>query len=212
MTLNWNKISGSKPKMKLRKSLAVLVLTSIGALLMTFQTAQISHAQSTTGKTQLSPDAQLNPDQLRLLRALGLKIAVPTYVPPGFKLEKVQAEVERNTRFGGVGYTLFYRRYDANSSKDFCFAIEATNGGIGDLPEGSRSYPINSPVFGKTTLEYGKYGQASNPTFLSNWLGETNGPFYHFVGAEVIPGLVRCSNVSVQEAVRVTESLRYVNP
>lgn len=206
------KISDRKPKIKLRKCLVVLILMGICPILNTFLVDHVSYAQPTPKKTQLPPETQLNPDQHRLLRALGLKIAMPTYVPPGFKLEKVQAEVERNTRIGGIGYTLIYRHYDVDSTKDFCFAIEATNGGIGDLPVGGRSYPINSPVFGKATLEYGEYGQASTPTFLSNWLGETNGPFYHFVGAEVIPGLARCNNVSVQEAVRVTESLQYLKP
>jgi len=211
MMYKYKKISGSRPKMKLGKGLVLLVFTSICPVLITLQLNQPTQAQSALKKTPLPPESQLNPEQLRLLRALGLKIAVPTYVPSGFKLEKVQAEVEQNTRFGGVGYTLFYRRYDANSGKDFCFAIEATNGGIGDLPDGKRSYPVNSPVFGKTTLEYGEYGQASSLTFLSNWLGERNGPFYHFVGAEVISGLARCNNVSVQEAIQIIESLRYLN-
>lgn len=198
--------------MKLRKPLRSIALTSLGTILMALSGPQSSDAQTTLGKPRLAPEAQLNPLQLKLLRSLGLKIAVPTYVPAEFRLNRVQADVSQSTRVGGIGYTLFYRRYDANASQDFCFAIEATNGGIGDLPDGDRSYPVNSPVFGKTTLESGKYGKVANPTFLSNWLGEAKGPFYRFVGTGVIPGLSNCSNVTVQEAVRVTESLRYVNP
>ncbi len=157
---------------------------------------------------QLPEESKLSPYQKQLLKSLGIRIAVPGYVPHGFKLEKVLAEVDRDARSGGIGYTILYRKYDSNSNKDFCFAIEATNGGIGDLPEGVRSFPVNSPTFGKTTLEYGSYGEAGKSTFLSNWLGEENGPFYHFAGAGVVPETSNCSNISVQEAIRVTESLQ----
>ena len=164
-------------------------------------------AQPTSKAEQLPVEARLTPRHKQLLKALGLRIATPTYIPRGFALDKVLAEVDRQSTIGGVGYTIFYRRYDSNSNKEFCFAIEATNGGIGDLPDGSRSFPINSPTFGKSSLEYGEYGQGRSPTYISNWLGK--GPFYHFVGAGVLPDLSACSNISSQEAIRVTESLQY---
>lgn len=182
-------------------------LAAISVILLI--TIQSSMAQSPPRTTAVG---QLTPAQLKLLQALGLKIAAPAYIPPGFQLETVQAEVQQHTRVGGMGYTLVYRRYDPNASKTFCFAIEGTNGGIGDIPAGSRSYPVNSPVLGQSTLEYGKYGQASGQTLLSNWLGTERGPFYRFAGVGVSPGLYNCSNVTPQEAVRVTESLRYMTP
>jgi hypothetical protein len=160
---------------------------------------------------EILAEVQLSPNQTQLLMALGLRVAVPTYVPRGFTLEKVSAEIDQQSRIGGIGYTIIYRRYDSNTNQDFCFAIQATNGGIGDLPDGSQSYPINSPSFGKSSLEYGNYGQTSSPTYLSNWLGGESGPFYRFVGAGVIPGLSPCRNLSVQEAIRVTESIQYMN-
>ena len=166
--------------------------------------------QSRTEAKPLPSETILSSQQLRLLKTTLIKGATPTYVPTGFKLEKVQVEADRDTRVGGISYTIFYRRYDIGSNKDLCFAIEATNGGIGDLPEGIQSFPVNSPIFGKTTLEYGKYGQAKNPTFLSSWLGEERGPFYRFAGAGIIPGFLNCTNISAQEAIRVTESLRYI--
>jgi hypothetical protein len=167
-------------------------------------------AAQPTSRTEQSPiEVQLTPHHKQLLNAAGLRIVVPTYVPREFTLDKVVVEVDRQFRIGGISYVIFYRRYDSDSNKDFCFAVEATNGGIGDLPEGIRSYPINSPTFGKSSLEYGEYGQAKSPTYLSSWLGEEKGPFYRFVGAGVLPGLSTCSNISAQEAIRVTESLRY---
>lgn len=166
-------------------------------------------SQSQPKIKQLPQKAQLTSPQKQLLKSLKIKVAVPSYIPVGFELEKVFVEVSRHSGVGGTGYTILYSRYDNNSNKDFCFAIESTNGGIGDLPEGIRSFPINSPVFGKTTLEYGQYGDAKKPTFLSSWLGEEKGPFYRFVGVGLVPGTSNCNNISTQEAIRVTQSLRY---
>ena len=66
-------------------------------------------------------------------------------------------------------------------------------------------------IFGKSVLEQGLYGNAKQPTLLSQWLGEQNGPFYRFVGTGVIPELSNCSNVTPQEAVKVSQSIRYLN-
>jgi len=167
--------------------------------------------QPTSTAEHIPVETQLTLQQIKLLKAVGLRIAVPTYVPREFTLDKVVAEIDQQSTIGGIGYTIFYRRFDSKSNKDFCFAIEATNGGIGDIPDGSRSFPINSPTLGKSSLEYGEYGQTKSPTFLSNWLGEEKGPFYRFVGAGVLPDLSKCSNISAQDAIRVTESLRYQN-
>lgn len=174
------------------------------------QPTAILSGSTVSRKAQLSSEAQLSQAQVRLLESLGLRIVIPSYVPPGFKLEKVEAELDHSSTVGGISYRIIYRKYETGSGKDFCFAIEATNGGIGDLPSGERSFPVNSSVLGKSTLEYGSYGQASNPTLLGNWLGPENGPFYRFVGAGVLPTLSRCDNISSQEAVRVTESLQYL--
>jgi hypothetical protein len=178
--------------------------------LVTKQQSNWNLASNTSKKLQLSPEAQLTSTQIELLKSLGLRIVVPGYVPPKFKLQKVEAELDRNPIGDGISYRIIYQKYDTDSEKDFCFAIEATNGGIGDLPNGERSYPINSLVLGKSTLEYGLYGHASKPTLLGNWLGPENGPFYRFVGTDVLLGLPQCDNISPQEAVRVSESLHYL--
>lgn len=153
------------------------------------------------------PATQPTAAQQRLLQAAGLRLALPTWVPAGFELTTVQVQADRQTRIGGLTYTAIYQRYDRATQRTTCFAIEATNGGIGGLPPGRQRYPVNSPVFGRTTLEVGRYGEASRPSLLSNWLG--TGPFYRLVGAAVIPALARCENVTPQQAVQILESLQY---
>lgn len=149
---------------------------------------------------------QLTPTQLKVLRSLGLKVALPTYVPANFRADEVLVSAGREN-VQSLRYLIVYQ----NLSADKCFAIESVSGGIGDLPSGSRSYPINSPIFGKTVLEQGLYGNAKQSTLLSQWLGEQNGPFYRFVGTGVVPELSNCSNITPQEAVKVSQSIRYLN-
>lgn len=157
--------------------------------------------------SDLPTNVELTELQRQLLESSGLQIVVPSYVPSGFRLRKVQIEVEGEARVGGVDYSLIFQKYDSNSGEILCFAIQATNGGVGDLPEGEKTYLVNSPTFGQSTIEYGLYGEAENLTLLGNWLGQ--GPLYRFVGAEVIPLLSRCQNISPEEAVKISESLRY---
>jgi len=176
-----------------------LVTAIVASVMMT----GVAHAQS----AKPNPDAQLSPAQLQILKATGLKVATPSYVPSGFQLDEIQVNARRNSRVGGLGYLMIYRKLDRDSSQDFCFAIEATSGGIGDLPSGEKSFLVNNPTYGKTTLNLGKYG-AANATLLSSWMGGDRGPFYRFAGAGVNPALSRCRNISPQEAVKVVESIR----
>ena len=174
------------------------------------ESVQAPPDRGSPGQIALVKEAQLTRSQIQLLKALGLRIATPSYIPPGFRLEVVQAELAHSLPSGQATYKLIYQKYDVNSGKTLCFAIEATNGGIGGLPPGKKSYPVNSPALGESTLEYGLYGDAANPTLLGNWLGTEQGPFYRFVGANLASALSRCNNISPQEAVRVFESLQYL--
>jgi hypothetical protein len=168
-------------------------------------------AQATTPEPTENSDAQqLSPQQLAALQSVGLKIALPAYIPEGFSLDKVRVTADRNARFGGLDYFVIYRGSDRDSNQDLCFAIEATSGGIGDIPAGEKSFPVNSTVFGQTSLEYGSFGSSNPPSFLSGWMGPESGPFYRFVGAGVDSDIARCNNISPDEAVRVLESLQYL--
>ncbi|KAM3115699.1 hypothetical protein [Phormidesmis sp. 146-33] len=172
------------------------------AIVLSVMTTGTAHAQS----AKPNPDAQLSPAQLQILKATGLKAASLSYVPLGFRLDEIQVNAQRNARIGGLRYLMIYRKFGRDTSQDFCFAIEATSGGIGDLPSGEKSFPVNNPTYGKTTLELGRFGSANRSTLLSNWIG--SGPFYRFTGADVNPALNRCRNISPQEAVKVVESIR----
>lgn len=188
--------------MKLFKYSVNLAAACIVASIINYLPAVIAQPKPSSTNSGM----KLTPTQLKVLRSLGLKVALPTYVGANFQAEKVLVEAGREN-VQGLRYFVIYRNFSANK----CFAIESTSGGIGDLPSGTRSYPINSPIFGKSVLEFGLYGNAKQPTLLSQWLGKQNGPFYRFVGTGVVPELSDCSNITPQEAVKISQSIRYLN-
>jgi hypothetical protein len=105
-----------------------------------------------------NPIAQLTPEQSRSLKALGIKIAVPNYVPPGFsvasiKMEPCPANAKRTAtgvcRFGPT-YRILYR-----NTQRTCFAIDEVGGGLGG-PDAEFVLPVEVKLLGKTTLGFGK--------------------------------------------------------
>ncbi|WP_413165175.1 hypothetical protein ACL6C3_02885 [Capilliphycus salinus ALCB114379] len=161
--------------------------------------------------------AGLTENQIKLLKSLDRKIAVPAYIPEGFRVADVQIKScpddPSSCRFG-PSYAIVYR-----GENNSCFAIEATGGGIGG-PVLEYELPINSPVFGNSRLYYGRFyhemreGNAS-PTIFSDWLGDVaNNPsllFVRFAGSGASQSVQNCNNISPEEAVKVTESLVFIN-
>jgi hypothetical protein len=161
--------------------------------------------------------AGLTENQIQRLKSLNRKIAVPAYIPPGFKVADVQIKScpdgISSCRFG-PSYAIVYQ-----GENNSCFAIEATGGGVGG-PVLEFELPINSPVFGKSQLYYGRFdhemreGNAS-PTIFSDWLGDVaNNPnllFVRFAGSGASQFVQNCNNISPEEAVKVTESLVFIN-
>lgn len=162
--------------------------------------------------------AGLTENQIQRLTSLNRKIAVPAYIPPGFKVADVQIKScpdnASSCRFG-PNYTIVYR-----GENNSCFAIEATGGGIGGGPNLEFNLPINSPVLGSSRLYYGRAPHEMttenvSPRIISDWLGDVaNNPnllFVRFAGSGASQFVQNCNNISPEEAVKVTESLVFIN-
>ncbi len=154
--------------------------------------------------------SQLRPDQLARLRAIGAPVAVPGYVPAGFRLTSVDTHpcprgvggASPACRFGPQ-YVLRYVKGAAS------FDIEGTNGGIGDTGDDYRMV-VRNAVYGPVTLYFGtgRHGfgaekpappamtHTAQPRLISEWIGRQ--PFYHLIGANVVPS----------DAAKVLASLR----
>ncbi|AFZ12100.1 hypothetical protein Cri9333_1196 [Crinalium epipsammum PCC 9333] len=156
--------------------------------------------------------ARFSPKQIQILKSVGMKIVVPTYIPSGFKIETLSNNSDKNYK----GYTVIYRRND-----NACFSIEAINGGIGDEPDLEHTLPYNSPLFGKGILNYGKYTdiylrkQSPLSEMTTRWMEPKNyQAFYRFNGANWYSsdkGKPKCNkDISPTEAVKVINSLQYL--
>lgn len=91
--------------------------------------------------------ANLTQTQVRALKSVGIAIALPGYVPPGFKLTKLKTTPAKPS--GRPSYDLLYR--NASGS---CFYISGSVAGVGG-PEASYSFPVTTQLFGKTSINIG---------------------------------------------------------
>ncbi|MEM9979070.1 MAG: hypothetical protein AAF808_15700 [Cyanobacteria bacterium P01_D01_bin.2] len=157
--------------------------------------------------------AQLSPDAANQLVDLGIDIAVPTYLPPTMVLASYGAGEASEGPGGGPFYWLVYR-----DGQDRCFAIEYTSGGIGGISlENQESLEL--PLFGEGySLYHGQFPNGaeenlSQPDLFTDWLAGTDG-FYRLAGAGLINAQNYdqgdCSNITVDEAIAVAESLIYL--
>ncbi|MEO0539952.1 MAG: hypothetical protein AAFZ80_03695 [Cyanobacteria bacterium P01_A01_bin.105] len=153
--------------------------------------------------------AQLQPDVNAELLALGIPIAIPTYLPPGFDL----AAYDTGNPPTGPYYGLVYRNAESQ-----CFAIEGTSDG-GSSPVLSGRRPLESPLFGSSYVLY--VGQLSEldspvkaavPDLVSDWLaGDV--ALYRYAGAQLTMAEYdqpACADLPPEEAVKIIESLAYL--
>jgi len=158
--------------------------------------------------------ALLTPDQTAQIRELGLPLVLPTAIPDGFGVAQILTRPDE--RFGG--YQILYR-----DRRDRCFLIEFTMGGIGGTPATENRLPLDPPILTDDTVSYGlNYGPYSDPalreefpdpSLLSDWLPVDAG-FVRLAGAALINNTlaptVPCSNVAVDEAVVIIDSLAVI--
>lgn len=73
----------------------------------------------------------LSNTQLQQLKVLKIPVVLPSYIPTGFKVEKVEAIAEAAGVGGGNHYKVTYRKNLSNGISEFY--IEHATGGIGDV-------------------------------------------------------------------------------
>lgn len=148
---------------------------------------------------------QMPQAQIQEIRSLGMRVALPINVPSGMKLTSISGRSD--PRFGR-SYLLVYR----GNSK--CFAVEGISGGIGSVPTGTAgSFKVQNPAMGKGAIEVHKPG-TQPPILMGQWMSRS--PFYRVVGANYpVDGigseLSNCQDLSIKEAVAVSESLRFLD-
>ncbi|MBW4445203.1 MAG: hypothetical protein KME10_29310 [Plectolyngbya sp. WJT66-NPBG17] len=171
----------------------------------------------------------LTPKQQASLKSLGIAIAVPSFIPAGYTVSKVEVKPcpanaprsDKGTCRFGPQYGIVYR----NAQQDRCFAIEATGGGIGGVPA-EYEVKINTQLLGETSLLFGQQNgefktpssqqlNSPQPNLLTDWAGV--GPFYRISGAEVVQksyyksASTQCRNtITPNEATKIVRSLSWL--
>ncbi|PZU91519.1 MAG: hypothetical protein DCE90_19600 [Pseudanabaena sp.] len=108
-----------------------------------------AHAQ--TGHNLLSPS------QKSSLKSLGIKVAIPQYVPQGFRVAAIRTEPcragDRRDANGvcrfGPEYAVLYR-----NAQNHCFVVNSVGGGIGG-PSGQYTRAVNTRLLGKVNVNVG---------------------------------------------------------
>ncbi|MEM1310224.1 MAG: hypothetical protein AAGF98_12185 [Cyanobacteria bacterium P01_H01_bin.153] len=158
--------------------------------------------------------ALVTPDQTAQIRALELPLVLPAAIPEGFQVDQVQTQPDEPFR----GYQILYR-----DDRERCFLIEHTAGGVGDTPATENRLPLNPPILGDDTVEYGlNHGpyadpllreQFSEPSLLSDWLPVAGG-FSRLAGAALINATLApetpCTNLTIEDAVTIIDSLAII--
>ena len=139
--------------------------------------------------------AVLNDKQIERLLALRVPIAIPTYVPLGFQVEKVNTEKTQYSH----DYSIVYK-----NSRGASFTIQSTDEGIG-------SVGTDKTIFGKTPyfnneLSIG-YQEEDRTSIWGEWIenkrqasGNKKAQYYSLLA----------SKISLQEAMKIMKSLRYL--
>lgn len=154
--------------------------------------------------------AHLSPDATNQLISLGIKIVIPTFLTPNMTLANHGAGETANSQ---SFYWLVYR-----DNQNRCFAIEYTSSDTEPISLENRE-PLNIDIFGNGySLYHGKFpnggeGELPNSDLFTDWLVGEDG-FYRLIGAGLINaqdyGQGDCSNITISEAIAITESLSYL--
>ncbi|WNZ45787.1 hypothetical protein Q2T42_28765 [Leptolyngbya boryana CZ1] len=196
------------------------------------QSVQVSHDASTVSSdnSQSEQIGGLSPSQQASLKSLGIEIAVPSAIPAGYTVIKVDTEPcpenasrsEKGTCRFGPQYGIVYRNAEQNS----CFAIEATGGGVGGVP---REYAakVKTELLGETSLLFGQENgefktpsaeqlDSPQPNLLTDWAGV--GPFYRISGGDTARdayykgGSPLCQNtITPNQAIEIMQSITWLN-
>ncbi|HLO47332.1 MAG TPA: hypothetical protein VK203_14410 [Nostocaceae cyanobacterium] len=172
-----------------------------------------SPAQS---KLSVAKAAKLTPEQVNQLVSAGknvhlengkvkeLQIVVPTYIPPGFKLDKFEV-------IGGV-----YPYYEINyrNTNNGCFSFGAFTAPGAGSPGEYATVNATTPALGMVTIVYTDFDYYYNKplvafSYQSNIRDKEVGKYSFYSGS--YPNS-NCNAVSLKEAIKIVESLQFLNP
>lgn len=170
--------------------------------------------------------AKLSPTQIQQLKSLEksniveagepknriekgkIKAIIPMYIPPGFQIDKF------NVNENGEPYSIVYK-----NSSNSCFHILAVQYG-GDRPiQYNTTNKISSLALGEVVLGYTEFPESDSspsigfplPVYKPVEGGDSVGYFFASPASNTASGAA-CNSISLQEGIKIVESLQYLNP
>ncbi len=93
----------------------------------------------------------LSANDQETLKSLGIKIAIPQYVPQGFRVETIVAKpcTKADKKFcrSEPSYTVVY-----GNAQNYCFAVDAVSGGVGGPGGGRYNRAVDTKLLGKVDV------------------------------------------------------------
>ena len=172
----------------------------------------VCDSQSPASATTVSQLPGMTKAQYAALNSLGIKVAVPGYIPSDFRVVDVTPCPSKRTSDcrPGPTYDIVFR-----SPAGTCFVVEGVSGGIGD-GNLEQTVTVKSKLFGPVKMglnnsRYPKRSDANIDPIFTEWLTQSrrSGPFYHFYSGEPYPAGCT-SKVPFNEAVKIVESLKWL--
>lgn len=148
----------------------------------------------TDGKT-----AGLSADQIAELKKLNAAIAVPTFLPKGFKLEGL--EIGEAPADGIVGYSITYSNAAGKS-----FTVQSINDGVGDVSI-PKVYGRN-PYF-RNRLQSG-YDMDDGTTLFVSWIESKKAYEPKGTITQLFSLVSEKGHITLQESIKIMASLRYL--
>lgn len=178
-------------------------------------------------KDAVAKASQLTPQQVEQLKNIIFKdtlgkphkveAILPTYLPPGFKLDSFKVEVSLEDPYG---YGLKYKIYYKNASNDrFGIATVAPGPGAGPPPYAPKLKAVNSPAFGEVIIGYKEFDTTSDKSSIEVIIRASppeasniseNAPSDG--GSSTWEYYLHSDTLSLAEATKIVESLSYLYP
>lgn len=170
-------------------------------------------------KQSIAQAAKLTPEQVEQLESLKqnnpqaatFKFVVPTYIPDGFQVELLEAEVleaDAIDQNGAFVYNLVYR-----NPQNVCFSIHSSssNNWQDSFTSDYKTVEVNSKTLGKVVLNYTDFDGFTQGPYIGfkKPIWQRNQKYTFESGSGIF---CNSDSISIEEAVKVVESFKYLNP
>lgn len=132
------------------------------------------------------------------------EIVVPTYIPPGFKLDHLKTS--------GEDYPYYYVNY--RNSNNVCFSFSAFTSPGASSPGEYDTVEVSAPAFEKVTLTYTNFDDNYNKPLVASYLASNRrnkevGKYNFYSGNN---SGKNCNTINLKAAVKIVESLQFIKP